>query len=115
MSMMDVSLASSSHPPAPQSQAQDRAGHPNPLVRFVLVPLCAGRGYHSHRVILVNRPLLRWCPTVLFSPFVDNVSHCCSLESQSLGNGFVNIFRPININNSVLLLHLYSQHSFSSP
>ena len=36
-----------------------------------------------------------------FSPFVDNGSHCGSLESQSLRNGFVTFSRLIDVNDFV--------------
>ncbi len=34
----------------------------------------------------------------MFSPFVDNGSHCGSLESQSFRNGFITFSRLIDLN-----------------
>ena len=49
----------------------------------------------------------------MFSPFVDNGSHCGSLESQSFRNGFITFSRLIDLN--YFLSHLFlnffrSQH-----
>lgn len=51
------------------------------------------------RVILVSQSLLGHF--VLFSPFVDNGSHCGSLESRSLRNSFVTLSRLIDANGFV--------------
>ncbi len=52
----------------------------------------------------------------MFSPFVNNVSHCGSLESQSFRNGFITFSRLIDLN--YFLSHLFlnffgSQHDVS--
>ena len=41
----------------------------------------------------------------MFSPFVDNGSHCGSLESQSFRNGFITFTRLIDLN--YFLSHLF--------
>ena len=54
------------------------------------------------------RPLLGRFTTVpcFLHSFVDNGSHRCSLESQSLRNGFVTLFRLIDVNHFVSHLFL---------
>lgn len=37
-------------------------------------------------------------PSSVFSPFVHNSSHCGSLESQSLRDGFITLSRLIDVN-----------------
>ncbi len=49
-------------------------------------------------VILVSRQLLEGHHCSMFSPFVDNGSHCGSLESQSFRNGFITFSRLIDLN-----------------
>ncbi len=44
-------------------------------------------------------------PLFMFSPFVDNGSHCGSLESQSFRNGFITFSRLIDLN--YFLSHLF--------
>ncbi len=63
-------------------------------------------------VILVGRPPLgkvHHCSK--FSPFVDNGSDSGSLESQSLRNGFITLYRLIHVNYFVLFLNFFiSRH-----
>lgn len=53
----------------------------------------------GHRIFLVGWSLC----SKFFFPFVDNDSPCGSLELQSLTNGFVTLFRLMDVNDSGMI------------